>query len=235
MAMVTRRTRRRHRAEGTALSQATQPNDLWCADYKGEFMLGNRQYCYPLTITDYRSRYLLACEGMASTGSDFAFAVFERTFKEFGLPAAIRTDNGAPFASGNALFGLSRLSVWLAQARHSDRTHQAGKAAAERPSRTHAPDPQAGGNKAGFLQLPPATGALRSLRAGLQQRASEPGPQRGMSRRNLYTFGRLYRPPEEPQYPFHDRTVRVTRCGRICIGKRKINLVRTGQVGLGAG
>ena len=55
-------------------------------------MLGNRQYCCPLTITDCRSRYLLACEGMASTGSDFAFAVFERVFKEFGLPAAIRTD-----------------------------------------------------------------------------------------------------------------------------------------------
>jgi len=110
--LVKRRKRRRYRAEGTALHPAHEPNGLWCADYKGDFMLGNQQYCYPLTITDYRSRYLLACEGVASTCSDFALAIFERAFKDFGLPRAIRTDNGTPFASGNALFGLSRLSVW---------------------------------------------------------------------------------------------------------------------------
>jgi putative transposase len=81
-------------------------------DFKGEFMLGNKQYCYPLTVTDYCSRYLLACDGLSSTRSDFAFTVFERVFKDFGLPTAIRTDNGVPFASGNALFGLSRLAIW---------------------------------------------------------------------------------------------------------------------------
>jgi hypothetical protein len=75
-------------------------------------MLGNHKYCYPLTISDYRSRYLIACEGVKSTKSDFAFTVFERAFKDFGLPQAIRTDNGVPFASGNALFGLTRLAVW---------------------------------------------------------------------------------------------------------------------------
>jgi putative transposase len=110
--LVTRRKRRRYKAEGTPLAAAHQPNGLWCADYKGEFLLGNKQYCYPLTVTDYRSRYLLSCEGLASTKSDFAFAVFERTFKDFGLPNAIRTDNGTPFAAPNALFGLSKLSVW---------------------------------------------------------------------------------------------------------------------------
>jgi putative transposase len=97
---------------GTPLSSTSSPNGLWCADFKGEFMLGNRQYCYPLTVTDYSSRFLLACEGLESTQSTFAFAVFERVFKEYGLPQAIRTDNGVPFASPNALFGLSRLSVW---------------------------------------------------------------------------------------------------------------------------
>jgi len=110
--LVKRRKRRRHKACGTPLSAAHTPNGLWCADYKGEFMLGNKQYCYPLTISDYRSRYLLACEGLESTKSNFAFSVFERTFKDFGLPAAIRTDNGAPFAAPWALFGLSRLAVW---------------------------------------------------------------------------------------------------------------------------
>lgn len=100
--LVKRRKRRRYRAQGAPLSDAHSPNGLWCADYKGEFMLGNQQYCYPLTITDYRSRYLLACESLDSTKSTFAFTVFERVFKEFGLPDAIRTDNGVPFASPNA-------------------------------------------------------------------------------------------------------------------------------------
>ena len=69
-------------------------------------------YCYPLTITDYRSRYLLACEALDSTREPAAFSVFERVFKEFGLPAAIRTDNGVPFSMPHTLFGLSKLSVW---------------------------------------------------------------------------------------------------------------------------
>jgi transposase InsO family protein len=110
--LVKRRKRRRHKAQGTPLSDAQSPNELWCADFKGEFRLGNKQYCYPLTITDYRSRYLLACEGLESVKERGAFPVFERTFKEFGLPAAIRTDNGVPFSSPHALFGLSKLSVW---------------------------------------------------------------------------------------------------------------------------
>ncbi len=96
--LVKPRKRRRYKAEGTPLSSTSSPNGLWCADFKGEFMLGNRQYCYPLTVTDYSSRFLLACEGLESTQSTFAFAVFERVFKEYGLPQAIRTDNGVPFA-----------------------------------------------------------------------------------------------------------------------------------------
>ncbi|MDP5071877.1 MAG: DDE-type integrase/transposase/recombinase, partial [Congregibacter sp.] len=110
--LVKRRKRRRYKAQGTLLSEALSPNALWCADYKGQFMLGNKKYCYPLTITDQRSRYLLACEGLESVKERGAFPVFERTFKDFGLPAAMRTDNGVPFASAHALFGLSKLSVW---------------------------------------------------------------------------------------------------------------------------
>jgi putative transposase len=75
-------------------------------------MLGNRRYCYPLTVTDFASRYLLTCEALSTTQEQFAFTVFERTFKEFALPQAIRTDNGVPFASGHALYRLSKLSVW---------------------------------------------------------------------------------------------------------------------------
>jgi putative transposase len=110
--LVTRRRRRRNRAMGTQLSTARQPNELWCADYKGEFMLADRRYCYPLTITDQASRYLFACEALSTTKETYAFSVFEAVFKRFGLPKAIRTDNGVPFASPNSLFNLSKLSVW---------------------------------------------------------------------------------------------------------------------------
>jgi putative transposase len=99
-------------AQGTALSLGQRPNELWCTDYKGEFLLGNRQYCYPLTVTDHASRFLLACEALSSTREQYAFTVFERLFQERGLPANIRSDNGVPFASAHALFNLSKLAVW---------------------------------------------------------------------------------------------------------------------------
>ena len=75
-------------------------------------MLADRRYCYPLTISDFASRYLIACEALTTTQQVYAFTVFERVFKEFGLPLAIRTDNGVPFASPNALYRLSKLAVW---------------------------------------------------------------------------------------------------------------------------
>src|SRR6266481_2036552 len=102
----------RHRARGTPLSEGDAPNDLWCADFKGEFKLGNGRYCYPLTVTDHASRFLLLCEALESTREDLACTAFERLFRERGLPLAIRSDNGVPFASPNALFNLSKLSVW---------------------------------------------------------------------------------------------------------------------------
>ena len=102
----------RHRARGTPLSAGSGPNDLWCSDFKGEFKIGNGRYCYPLTITDHASRFLLLCEALDSTREDTACTAFERLFRERGLPGAIRSDNGVPFASPNALFNLSKLSVW---------------------------------------------------------------------------------------------------------------------------
>jgi len=109
---VKRRKGRKNTATGTVLTESRAANDLWCADYKGEFMLADRRYCYPLTITDHASRYLFAVEALESTKEINAFTVFERVFRENGLPKAIRTDNGVPFASPNALFNLSKLSVW---------------------------------------------------------------------------------------------------------------------------
>ncbi len=110
--LVSRLGRRRNRAQGTPLSAGAQPNDLWCTDFKGEFRLGNGRYCYPLTVSDHASRFLLLCEALDSTREDPAMQAFERLFRERGLPQAIRSDNGVPFASPNALFNLSKLSVW---------------------------------------------------------------------------------------------------------------------------
>lgn len=95
--LVTRQKRRRYKAEGTKPTNGKSPNELWCADYKGEFQLGSKEYYYPLTITDFNSRYLLACEGLTTTKEQYAITVFERVFKEYGLPNAIRTDNGGSF------------------------------------------------------------------------------------------------------------------------------------------
>jgi transposase InsO family protein len=98
---------------------------LWCADFKGEFKLGNGRYCYPLTVTDQASRFLLLCEALESTREALAFTAFERLFAERGLPIAIRSDNGVPFASPNALFNLSKLSVWWLRLRRSASLSQA--------------------------------------------------------------------------------------------------------------
>jgi transposase InsO family protein len=102
--LVERKSRSRTRAEGTSLSPGTKPNELWCVDYKGESQLANKQYCYPPTVTDHASRYLLLCEAFESTREAPAFTAFERLFRERGLPNAIRSDNGVPFASPNGVF-----------------------------------------------------------------------------------------------------------------------------------
>jgi transposase InsO family protein len=102
---------RRPRATGTPLSAPNAPNDLWCADFKGEFRLGNGRLCYPLTVTDQASRFILMVEALEGTAEAPVFTAFHRLFEARGLPAAIRSDNGVPFAT-HSVYGLSRLSVW---------------------------------------------------------------------------------------------------------------------------
>lgn len=222
--LVKRRKRRRYRAQGTPLKEAHHPNGLWCADYKGEFMLGNRQYCYPLTMTDYRSRYLLACEGLSSTKSDFAFNVFERVFKEYGLPDAIRTDNGIPFASPHAFFGLSRLSVWwLRLGIQIERIKPGHPQQNGRHERMHLTLKKQATKPASFNFLQQQERFDDFIRIYNNERPHQ--ALNGQYPAEVYTpSARVYRLPDEPEYPFHDRTVRITQCGRICIGRRKINL-----------
>ena len=230
--LVKHRKRRRHKACGTVLTAAHDVNGLWCADFKGEFMLGSKQYCYPLTITDYRSRYLLACEGLQSVRSEFAFSVFESAFKEFGLPGAIRTDNGAPFASGNALFGLSKLAVWWLRLGIKIQRIKPGHPQQNgRHERMHLTLKKEATKPASFNFLQQQERFDRFIEVYNTERPHQ--ALGGAYPADLYTpSARIYQPPPEPEYPYHDRAIRVTRCGRICIGKRKINLskVFAGQI-----
>ena len=110
--MVPKKRKRRHIGHpGKPTSSILAPNDLWSADFKGQFKTGNGLYCYPLTVTDNYSRYLLVCRALSSTAVDVAKPVFTRLFKEYGLPRRIRTDNGVPFAT-STLARLSKLSAW---------------------------------------------------------------------------------------------------------------------------
>jgi putative transposase len=218
------RRRRRPTAKGTMLSRPSEPNALWCADYKGEFMLANRHYCYPLTITDFASRYLLTCDALSTTQEKFAFTVFERAFKDFGLPRAIRTDNGVPFASAYALYGLSKLSVWWLRlgiqierikpghpeqnGRH-ERMHLTLKKEATKPAAPNVLQQQARFDT--FVE-----------------RFNQERPHQALGMKvpaDVYTRSpRMYRGLEELAYPFHDHTITVTHCGRICFKGRKVNL-----------
>jgi putative transposase len=223
--LVKRRRRRRGGvAASTPLTQPTEPNALWCADYTGEFMLGDRRYCYPLTITDFASRYLLTCEALTTTQERFAFTVFERAFKDFGLPATIRTDNGVPFASPTALYRLSKLAVWWLRlgiqieriqpghpqqnGRH-ERMHRTLKTEATKPAAPNVLQQQA-----------------RFDRFITRYNQDRPHQALGMKvPADLYTrSSRVYRGLEDLTYPFHDATFTVTHCGRICFHGRKINL-----------
>lgn len=97
---------------GKPTSSCTAPNQMWAADFKGQFKTRDGYYCYPLTVTDGCSRYLLACQALSSTSYAAAKPVFRRLFQQFGLPERIRTDNGGPFAAV-ALARLSTLSAWF--------------------------------------------------------------------------------------------------------------------------
>jgi transposase InsO family protein len=216
--------RPRHRAHGTPLSPGIAANDLWCADFKGEFKLGNSQYCYPLTVTDHASRYLLLCEALDSVREDPAISAFQQLFLERGLPNAIRSDNGVPFASPNALFNLSKLSVWWLRL---------GIAIERiRPGRPQ----QNGRHERMHLTLkreatrPPGMNSLQQ-QARFDVFVNEfnnERPHEGLAMkipRELYSPSpRPYRGLPDLRYPLHDRDALVTACGRICMHRKKISI-----------
>jgi transposase InsO family protein len=222
--LVKRMGKARNRATGTPLSEGAAPNELWCADFKGEFKLGNGRYCYPLTVTDHASRYLLLCEALESVREELAVTAFQRLFAERGLPNAIRTDNGVPFASPNGLYGLSRLSVWWLRlgieierikpghpqqnGRH-ERMHLTLKKEATRPPGMNSLQQQAR-----FDDFLDEFNRERPHQALAMKRPAD-----------VYVPSvRPYNGLPDLDYPFHDRDILVTACGRICMHRKKINI-----------
>lgn len=222
--LVKRMGRRRPKATGTPLCAGAAPNELWAADFKGEFKLGDGRWCYPLTVTDHASRFLLLCEAMESTREEPVIAAFERLFVERGLPYAIRTDNGLPFASPNGLFNLSKLSVWWLRL----------GIAIERIQPGH--PQQNGRHERMHLTLkretarPPCANIIQQQERfdGFLAEFNIERPHEGLGMKrpaDLYTRApRDYQGLPELAYPFHDRDVVITACGRLCMHRKKINI-----------
>jgi len=215
-----KKRKRRRKASPTPPSQltaASEPNNVWCADYKGQFRLGNRQYCYPLTVSDLFSRFLLGCDSLAHTRGHEAMLSFDALFCEYGLPLVIRTDNGAPFAS-TGLLGLSKLSVWLMTLgiRHEriepgkpqqngvhERMHRTLKQDATRPAGTN------------LLQQQQKFDAFRRV-------FNHERPHEGLSGNypvELYRRSEKIPKPWLPNYPLHDDQKRISCSGHISIRK----------------
>jgi transposase InsO family protein len=222
--LVRRMGRPRQRATGTPLSSGAAPNDLWCADFKGEFKLGNARYCYPLTVTDHASRYLLLCEALESVREETAITAFDQLFAERGLPKAIRSDNGVPFASPNGLFNLSKLAVWWLRLGIS----------IERIKPGH--PQQNGRHERMHLTLkkeatrPPGMNSLQQ-QARFDAFVTEFNTERPHEALAMKCPADVYAPSPQPyhglpdiDYPLHDRDIVVTACGRICMHRKKINI-----------
>ena len=218
------RARVRRRAPGTPLSVGAAPNDLWCADFKGEFKLGNGRYCYPLTVTDHASRYLLMCEALESVREAPAITAFELLFRERGLPRAIRSDNGVPFASPNGLYNLSRMAVWWLRLGIEIERIKPG-----RPQ-------QNGRHERMHLTLKreatrPAGANILQQQARFDTFVREYNEERPHEALGMTVPARVYAVSDRPytgigelDYPLHDHDALVTCCGRICLHRKKINI-----------
>jgi putative transposase len=223
--LVTKRRRRRPLHHPGAVPPITRaPNDLWAADFKGQFRTGDRIYCYPLTVTDQHTRYLLACHGLLSTKGTGVRPVFDRLFREYGLPRAIRTDNGVPFAS-TALHGLTPLNVWWLrlgiQHQRILPAHPQQNGAHERMHKTL---------KRGAIRPPRAT--LAAQQRAFQRFRQEYNHERPHQFLHGRPPGALYRPSARAysgglpalEYPGHFLAKRVTNAGTIRFKARLLYL-----------
>jgi len=220
-----RRRRRRVDHPGRPTTQATQPNQLWTADFKGQFKTKDANYCYPLTVADSYSRYLLGCRALSSTKTLGTKAAFQRVFQEYGLPQAIRTDNGTPFAAATAIGRLSRLSAWWIRL-------------GIRPELTQPSHPeQNGSHERMHRTLKAETTRPPSANRSAQQRKFESfrreyNHERPHEHLNQKSPAQLYAPSPrpypnrlpEPQYPGHFEVRKVSKNGGIRWKKDWINI-----------
>ena len=222
--LVKRARMRKNRANGTPLSAGANPNDLWCTDFKGEFKLGNGRYCYPLTVSDHAARYLLLCEAFESTREAPVIEAFQRLFRDRGLPVAIRSDNGLPFASPNGLYNLSRLSVWWLRLGISIERIKPGHPQQNgRHERMHLTLKKEATRPPGLNSLQQQARFDAFVREFNAERPHEALAMRCPA--EFYTASpRPYDGLPELQYPWHDRDILVTACGRICMHRKKINI-----------
>lgn len=201
------------------LTQAASANEVWCADYKGQFRLGNANYCYPLTVSDDATRFLIGIDAFERINCEEARIAFEEAFMKYGLPKVIRTDNGAPFASCG-LFGLTRLSVfWIKQG--------------IRPERIKSGEPQQNGRHERMHRTLKAETTRPAARNLLQQQERfdcfvetynnvRPHEALGMT-----TPVTVYQPSSRIfiakalDYPLHDDVVKVDRSGHTNVIRRR--------------
>lgn len=211
----TRTKRRREGHPGRPQGEAAVPNQVWGVDFKGQFRTRDGVYCYPFTATDLFSRYLICCDGYPSTAAEGVRVSLERVFRENGLPEAIRSDNGTPFAS-TGIGRLTRLGVWLLKlgirreliqpgrpdqnGRH-ERMHKTLKDEATRPSKANLKQQQKRFDE--FVQ---------------EFNMERPHEALGMKRPAELYVPSPRRFPEvlpEPQYPRHFEVRRVSRNGGV--------------------
>jgi transposase InsO family protein len=219
--LVDRRTYRRSQCRlSTTLGDASGPNEIWCIDYKGQFRLGDRTYCYPLTLTDQFSRYILGCEGMAAISDDAAKEVCQEVFRAHGLPRAIRSDNGAPFASVG-LAGLTRLSAyWLRLGISLERIRPAHPEENGRHERMHR-------TLKAETTRPPRSNILQQQECfdTFVQEFNNERPHEALAMKfpaDVYSSSPRPYPPKLPElnYPVHDDVLRVSPKGLIHLPRR---------------
>jgi hypothetical protein len=193
---------------------------VWCADFKGEFRLGNGRYCYPLTITDQFSRYLIACEARDSTRTEGALEVFELAFRTYGLPLVIRSDNGASFAS-SALAGLSKLSAWWMRlgikAERIEPGHPEQNGQHERMHRTLKRETTRPAGKNELEQQERFDRFVEEFNQERPHEALELKPPSSAYRQSPRHFSGTL---PELQYPLHDDVRVVKKTGHISLGGR---------------
>lgn len=223
--VVKSRPRRGHvPSRPTTLRLARAPNDVWCIDYKGQFRLGDRSLCYPLTLTDQRSRFILGCEAMTAISDEEAREACEEVFARYGLPTAIRSDNGVPFAS-RGLANLTRLSAyWMRLGIELERirpAHPEENGQHERMHRTLKSE----------TTRPPRANLLQQ-----QERfdafVEEFNHKRPHEALDMKRPAQVYKPsprklPEvlsEPAYPEHDDVIAVSGVGNVYFRRKQLYL-----------